>query len=101
MSGTYSASMDGVSCWISPGRASTSRPSGTSRSLSTPSAASPITTTILGSMIASSSMSRPMHAGSASAGSDTGHFTHSVPYTASGSIPRRLSDFINAPPARP
>jgi hypothetical protein len=31
----------------------------------------------------------------------TGHFTQSVPYTASGSIARRLNAFISAAPARP
>ncbi len=45
----------------------------------TSSASSPITTRIFGCTIASSSTSRPMHAGSASEGSGSGHFTHSVP----------------------
>ena len=42
-----------------------------------------------------------LHSGSAREESARGHFTHSVPYTASGSIERRLSDFISAPPALP
>ena len=65
------------------------------------SASSPMTTTILGATMASSSSTRAMHAGSASDASPTGHFTHSVPYTASGSMPSRFSDFISAVPARP
>ena len=44
---------------------------------------------------------RPTQAGSASEGSATGHLTHSVPYTASGSMLSRRSDFIRALPARP
>ena len=60
-----------------------------------------MTTTIFGCTIASLSTTRTMHAGSASVGSATGHLTHSVPYTASGSTRRRLSDFISAVPLRP
>ena len=78
MFGTTSASIDGVSDCTSPGRLE--RPaSGRSRSLSTPSASSPITTTMRGWTIAISSTTRAMQAGSASEGSATGHFTHSVP----------------------
>ena len=101
MSGTYSASIVGVSCWISPRRASIVRASGISSSLSVLSASGPMTTMILGCTIAISSSTRATHAGSASEESLNGHFTHNVPYTASGSICRRLSDFISAPPARP
>ncbi len=58
-------------------------------------------TTIFGWTIANSSTTRTMHAGSASDGSATGHLTHSVPYTASGSMFSRFSDFISAVPLRP
>ena len=101
MSGTYRASHAGVSFWISPGVASTGLPSGTSSSFSSWSASSPITTTIRGCTIASSPSSRARHSGAASSVSGTGHFTHSVPYTVSGSIPSRLKLFISAEPARP
>ena len=60
-----------------------------------------MTTTILGETIASSSVSRATQLGSARDGSSTGHFTHSVPYTASGSMFKRFSDFISAFPVRP
>ena len=60
-----------------------------------------MTTTILGETIAISSTRRATQPGSAMAGSGTGHLTHSVPYTASGSIESRFSDFISALPARP
>ena len=54
-----------------------------------------------GCTIASSSSTRPTHAGSAIEASATGHFTHRVPYTASGSIPSRFNDFMSAAPLRP
>ena len=79
MSGTYRASIEGVSRWISPGSSSTSRASGSCRSLRMSSASVPMTTTILGWTIAISSISRAMHSGAASEGSATGHFTHRVP----------------------
>ena len=60
-----------------------------------------MTTTIRGWTIAISSTSRARHSGAASEVSATGHLTHSVPYTASGSISSRLSDFISAVPERP
>ncbi len=65
------------------------------------SASAPITTMIFGATIAISSTTRATQAKSANEASLRGHFTHSVPYTASGSIDSRLSDFISAPPARP
>ncbi len=101
MLGTYSASIVGVSCWISPTVSCSGRASGMSISPSAASASAPITTTIFGCTIAISSTTRETHAKSASEASLSGHFTHSVPYTASGSIDSRLSDFISAPPARP
>ena len=101
MSGTYSASIVGVSCCIWPASASSGRASGISISLSATSASGPITTTIFGCTIAISSTTRAMQAKSASEASLSGHFTHSVPYTASGSICSRFSDFMIAPPARP
>ena len=101
MLGTYSASIVGVSCWISPSAGASARASGISSSLSAASASGPITTTIFGCTIAISSMTREMQAKSASEASLSGHFTHSVPYTARGSIERRLSDFMIALPARP
>ena len=67
MFGVYSASIDGVSVWTSPGVASTSRASGSSSSLSTSSASGPMTTTIFGCTIAISSTSRATHSGAASA----------------------------------
>ena len=79
MSGTTSASIDGVSVCTSPGRSSTVRASGSASSLSVASASSPITTTILGCTIAISSTRRARHSGAASEVSATGHFTHSVP----------------------
>ncbi len=79
MSGTYSASIEGVRRWMSPGISRISRASGSCRSLSTSSASVPMTTTILGCTIAISSTSRATHSGAASEGSATGHFTHSVP----------------------
>jgi hypothetical protein len=60
-----------------------------------------MTTTIFGCTMAISSTRRAMHSGAASVVSATGHLTHSVPYTASGSMSRRLKDFISAVPARP
>ena len=101
MLGTYSASTVGVSRWTSPSRGASGRASGICSSFSVASASAPIATTIRGCTIAISSTTRAMHSGSASAESASGHFTHSVPYTASGSIARRLSDFISALPARP
>ena len=101
MLGTYSASIVGVSRCSSPSLGSSSRASGMSISLSAIRASAPMTTTILGCTIPTSATTRATHAGSASEGSESGHFTQSVPYTARGSIARRLSDFINAPPALP
>jgi hypothetical protein len=101
MSGTVSASIEGVRRWISPGFHSSGRPSGTRRSFSSSSASSPITTTIRGCTMAISSRTRARQAGAESSVSCTGHFTNTVPYTASGSIPRRLKLFMSALPARP
>ncbi len=101
MLGTTSASQAGVKGCTSPWRASSVRASGTSRSLSADRASSPITTTMRGCTMASSSTTRARQAGSAITGSATGHFASRVPYTASGSMPRRLKDFISAVPLRP
>ncbi len=60
-----------------------------------------MTTTIRGWTTASSSSTRARHSGADMSVSATGHFTNTVPYTASGSMPRRLKLFISALPARP
>ena len=90
-----------MSFWISPGARLHGAASGTPSPLSSSSASSPITTTILGCTIASSSSTRALHSGAAMSVSATGHFTNTVPYTASGSMPSRLKLFISALPARP
>ena len=90
-----------VSCWISPSAGRSSCASGMFISPSAASASGPITTMILGCTIAISWTTRATQAKSASEASLSGHLTHSVPYTARGSIDRRFSDFISAPPARP
>ena len=51
--------------------------------------------------MAISSPTRARHAGAESSVSCTGHFTNTVPYTASGSMPSRLKLFMSALPARP
>ena len=79
MLGVYSASIDGVSGWISPGVATSSRARGSWSSLSTSSVSGPMTTTSFGWTMAISSTRRATHSGAASAVSVTGHFTHSVP----------------------
>src|SRR5258708_26587435 len=101
MLGTYNASTWGVSVWSSPTAGSSSRRNGISSSLTVASASGPITTTIFGETIASSSITPSMQTGSAIAGSGTGHFTHSGPYTPTASIDNRLSDFITASPDPP
>jgi hypothetical protein len=60
-----------------------------------------MTTTMRGCTMASSSSTRARHSGADRSVSPTGHFTNTVPYTVSGSIPSRLKLFISAPPARP
>ena len=77
------------------------RASGSARSFSVASARSPITTMMRGCTTAISSARRATHSSAARSGSLTGHFTHSVPYTVSGSMPSRLKLFISALPARP
>ena len=62
-----------------PGRGSSSRASGISRSLRVSSARSPMTTTQRGWTIAISSTRRSTHSSAASAGSETGHLTQRVP----------------------
>ena len=87
--------------WTLPGTGSISRPSGMPSRLSSSSASSPITTTMRGCTMAISSSTRARHSGADRSLSPTGHLTKTVPYTASGSMPRRLKLFMSALPARP
>ena len=79
MSGTYSASQDGESFWITPGVASTSAASGTPRAFSSASASAAITTTIRGCTIASSSSTHARQSGADRSVFSTGHLTKTVP----------------------